>query len=124
VGTTALSSQLGKDASGVVVSQVMPYPYSISAPIAAEYLSLVRSANKPEIFPNYSSMEGFVAAKVLHEALKKPGASASREAFIDAVEAIKSQNFGGFYVDFAKNKHIGSKFVELTLLSADGKVMH
>jgi ABC-type branched-subunit amino acid transport system substrate-binding protein len=124
VGTTALSSELGKDASGVVVSQVMPYPYSIATPISAEYLSLVKVANKPEIFPNYSSMEGFVAAKVFQEALKKSGATASREAFIDALETIKSQNFGGFYVDFAKNKHVASKFVELTLLSGDGKVMH
>ncbi len=123
VGTSALSAELGKEAMGVIVSQVMPYPYTIATPISAEYLGLVRAANKPEIFPNYSSMEGFVAAKVFHEALKKPGAGSSREAFIEAVESIRSHNLGGFYVDFGKSKHVASKFVELTLLAADGKVL-
>lgn len=123
VGTSALSGELGKEASGVVVSQVMPYPYSIATPISAEYLGLVRAANKPEIFANYSSMEGFVAAKVFHEALKKLGSNPSRESFIDAVESIHAQNFGGFYVDFGRSKHVASKFVELTMLTADSKVL-
>ncbi len=123
VGTTALATELGKDAAGVVISQVMPTPYSISQPISAEYVALVKAAGKPEITANYSSMEGFMAAKVFHEAMKKPGASNSREAFIDAVESIKAHNFGGFYVDFAKTKHVASKFVELTMLTADGRVV-
>jgi len=124
VGTTALANELGKDAEGVVVSQVVPYPYSISIPISAEYMALVHAANKPDVVPNYSSMEGFLAARVFHEALKKSSASASRENFIDAVESIHAHDFGGFYVDFSKAKHVGSKFVELTALTASGKVLH
>jgi branched-chain amino acid transport system substrate-binding protein len=124
VGTTALATALGKEGAGVVVSQVMPYPYSISQPISAEYLALVKATDKPDITPNYSSMEGFVAAKVFHEALKKsPNAATNREGFIDAVESIRGQNFGGFYVDFSKTKHVASKFVELTMLTAEGKVL-
>lgn len=38
------------------------------------------------------------------------------------MESLREFNLGGFYVDFAANKHAGSRFVELTILSGDGKV--
>jgi branched-chain amino acid transport system substrate-binding protein len=122
VGTSALSSELGKDAAGVVISQVMPYPYGSIKKISGEYLALLQASGKANLTPNYSSMEGFIAAKVFHEALKKTGAGGSRESFIDAVESIKNYDIGGFYVDFARNKHVGSHFVDLTMLTGDGKV--
>ena len=37
VGTQALADELGKDGLGVVVSQVMPFPFSTTTPIAREY---------------------------------------------------------------------------------------
>ncbi|HYJ99647.1 MAG TPA: ABC transporter substrate-binding protein, partial [Burkholderiaceae bacterium] len=72
VGTQALADELGRQAMGVVVSQVMPFPFSLTSPISREYLSAVQKAggdNKP----NYSSMEGYVAAKLFTEGLRRAG---------------------------------------------------
>ncbi|MDO8905553.1 ABC transporter substrate-binding protein [Hydrogenophaga sp.] len=120
VGTQALLDELGKDARGVVVSQVMPFPYTPLSPVAGEYLTAVKA--KTGQSPNYSSMEGFVAAKVFTEAVRRAGRGLTREGFINAVQSIRNLDLGGFPVDFGPAKHTGSKFVELTLLTADGRI--
>lgn len=120
VGTQALIDELGAVAKGVAVSQVMPFPYSPATPLSAEYLAALK--DKRGVAPNYSGIEGFVAAKVFVEALKLAGRTATREQFIDAIGGMKNVNLGGFPLDFGPQKHTGSRFVELTLLTEDGRV--
>lgn len=120
VGTQALLDELGSVAKGVSVSQVMPFPYSPATPLSGEYLAALK--DKRGLSPNYTGMEGFVAAKVLVEALKRAGRGVTREGFIDAIDGLKNVNLGGFPVDFGPQKHTGSRFVELTLLTEDGRV--
>jgi branched-chain amino acid transport system substrate-binding protein len=120
VGTQALLDELGTDAKGVVVSQVMPFPYTPVTGISGEYLSAVKA--KQGRAANYSGMEGFVAAKVFTEAVNRAGRNLTRENFINAVQGMRSLDLGGFPVDFGPNKHTGSKFVELTLLTEDGRI--
>jgi branched-chain amino acid transport system substrate-binding protein len=120
VGTQALLDELGKDARGVAVSQVMPFPYAPVSPISGEYLAAVRA--KQGRAPNYSGIEGFVAAKVFVEALNRAGRGVSREGFINALQGIRNLDLGGFPLDFGPNKHTGSKFVEMTLLTEDGRI--
>jgi branched-chain amino acid transport system substrate-binding protein len=126
VGTQALSQELGKDARGVVVSQVMPFPFAPNSPIVSEYQTAVQSvaSTNKDLTVNYSSMEGFVAAKVFTEALRRAGRNASREAFLNAVEGMQNVLLGGFAVDFGPQKHTGSKYVDLTMLTEDGRVRH
>ncbi|MBX3611582.1 MAG: ABC transporter substrate-binding protein [Hydrogenophaga sp.] len=120
VGTQALLDELGKDARGVAVSQVMPFPYSPVTALSGEYLAAVRA--KQGRAPNYSGIEGFVAAKVFCEALTRAGRGVSRESFITALETLRNVDLGGFPIDFGPNDHTGSKFVELTLLTEDGRI--
>lgn len=120
VGTQALLDELGALAKGVVVSQVMPFPYASATPLSGEYLAALK--DQRGVAPNYSGMEGFVAAKVLVEALKRAGRGVTREGFIDAIDGMKNLNLGGFPLDFGPQKHTGSRFVELTLLTEDGRV--
>ena len=124
VGTQALGIELGKDARGVVVSQVMPFPFNAATPISSEFLAAVQAAGtgNKELSVNYSSMEGFVAARVFTEALRRAGRTLNAESFINAVESIRSTNLGSFQLDFGPQKHTGSRFVELTLLLEDGRV--
>ncbi|WP_066253253.1 ABC transporter substrate-binding protein [Hydrogenophaga flava] len=119
VGTQALMDELGAVAKGVAVSQVMPFPYSPAMPISGEYLAALK--DQRGVAPNYSGIEGFVAAKVMVEGLKR-ARGAGREAFIDAISGMKDVNIGGFPLDFGPQKHAGSRFVELTLLTEDGRV--
>lgn len=120
VGTQALLDELGSDARGVAISQVMPFPYTPTTLISGEYLAAVRA--KQGRAANYSGIEGFVAAKVFTEAVKRAGRNLTRDNFIAAIQGMKNVDLGGFPVDFSPSKHTGSKFVELTLLTEDGRI--
>lgn len=121
VGTQALADELGKDGAGVVVSQVMPSPYSPARPIAREFADAVKKAGNVQA--NFSSMEGYLAAKIVTEGLRRAGArSGSREGLIQGIEAIGSQSLGGFQVNFSAANHVASSFVELSMLTGDGRV--
>ncbi|MBT9464319.1 ABC transporter substrate-binding protein [Hydrogenophaga sp.] len=120
VGTQALIDELGAEARGVSVSQVMPFPYTPATPLSGEYLAAIKE--KRGIEPNYSGMEGFVAAKVFTEGVRRAGRALTREGFINAVQGMQNVNLGGFPLDFGPTKHTGSRFVELTLLTEDGRI--
>jgi len=121
VGTQALADELGKEGRGIMVSQVMPFPFSTTTPIAREYLDAVRKAGA-DATANYSSMEGYMAAKVIAEGLKRAGRNPGRDSLINGLESIQNANFGGFTVDFGPKDHVASTFVDLSMLTEDGKV--
>ena len=121
VGTQALADELGKEGRGIMVSQVMPFPFSTTTAISRDYLEAVKKAGG-DARPNYSSMEGYLAAKVLTEGLKRAGRNPSREALIGGLESIQNGNFGGFTVEFGPKDHVASHFVDLSMLTEDGKV--
>jgi branched-chain amino acid transport system substrate-binding protein len=122
VGTQALADELGADALGVVVSQVMPFPFSTTTAITREYLEAVQRTGG-DARPNYSSMEGYLAAKVFTDGLRRAAAkSLNRESLIAGLESIQNASYGGFNVNFSPRNHVASRFVELSMLTADGKV--
>ena len=122
VGTQALSDELGAVARGVVVSQVMPYPYSNGSVIASEYLAALKAAGLVATGPTYYGIEGFVAAKVFTEAVRRTGKNLTREDFLNNLQTMVGYNLGGMEMNFNVRKNVGSTFVEMTMLTEDGKV--
>ena len=90
-------------------------------PVAREFIAAVQKAGG-DASANYSSMEGFVAAKVFAEGVRRAGRNLTRDGFISAVQGMQNLQLGGFTVDFGPKKHTGSRFVELTMLTEDGRV--
>jgi branched-chain amino acid transport system substrate-binding protein len=121
VGTQALANELGRDGLGVVVSQVMPFPFSQATAIGREYLAAVERAGK-DFTANFSSMEGYVAAKVFTEGLRRAGKNPSRETLVAALESIRDYDVGNFIVGFSPRSHVASRYVDLTMLTEDGHV--
>lgn len=121
VGTQALADELGKDGAGVVVSQVMPSPYNGARAIAREFVEAVKKGGS-EYQANFSSMEGYLAARVIAEGLKRGPAKTSRDGLVAGLESIGSESFGGFNVSLSERDHVASKFVELSMLTGDGRV--
>lgn len=121
VGTKALSDELGKDAAGVVVSQVVPSPFVQNNQLVRDYTEAVLKSGGT-VQANYSSLEGYLAARVMVEGLRRGGAKGSREGLIAGLESLGSQSFGGFNVSFSKADHVASSFVELSMLTGDGRV--
>lgn len=122
VGTQALADELGKDGAGVVVSQVVPSPYNPARQIAREFAEAVKAANNKEVSANFSSMEGYLAARLFAEGLRRAGPKPTRELLMTGLESIGNQSFGGFAVSFGPNDHVASSFVELSMLTGDGRV--
>jgi branched-chain amino acid transport system substrate-binding protein len=120
VGTKSLVKALGSEGSGVIISQVMPSPLTQKFAWVQEYQRLLKAKNEE---PSYTSLEGFFAARVAVEALRR-GGDASREAFIRALQSMRDFNFDGFRVDFGPNDHNAMNFVELTVVGRDGRVRY
>ncbi len=123
VGTQALADELGKDGAGVVVSQVVPSPYQPSRQITREFLEAIKKGGD-KVQANYSSMEGFLAARIFTEGLRQAAASGkiTRDSLISGLEGIGTQVISGYPVSFGPNDHSASHFVEMSMLTGDGRV--
>lgn len=119
LASQAAVTALGKDGVGVVVSQVMPYPYSGTTALVREYHSVLKQSGITDY--SYASMEGFVNAKVLVEALRRMGREVSSERLVSAIEGLGKLDLGGFFVHFDHTEHQGSRAVVLTVISRDGR---
>ena len=96
---------LGKNVNGVVISQVSPYPFAVTTPVSSEFL---KAAKKHNLAPSYAAIEGFIAAKVLVEGLKRAGPQPTREKLIKGLESMAKVDLGG----------------NLTVLGKDGQFFH
>jgi ABC-type branched-subunit amino acid transport system substrate-binding protein len=118
VGSKALAKELDREGRGVQISQVVPFPWDSSVPVVKEYRALLAEA-KGE--PGFGTLEGFIAAKVMVEGLRRAGKGLTRESFIKAMESINPYDAGGFKVSYGPDNHSGSRFVDLTIISKDQK---
>ncbi|MBP0596818.1 ABC transporter substrate-binding protein [Herbaspirillum sp. LeCh32-8] len=119
IGQKALADDLGQRSRGVVVTQVAPSPWHFSMPLVVEYRRLMAAAGLSEL--SFGSMEGFIAARVFVEALRRAGPHPTREKLIKALEGINDGNYalGGFAVNFSPTNHHGSSFVDASLMAGD-----
>lgn len=122
VGYKALQAELGQSAAGVAIAQVMPYPWNGLTPVAREFLALPADA-APKSGTTYTSLEGYIAAKVMAEALRQAGPQPTREKLVAALGGLRNYDTGGFAVDYGKGSHLGSHFVEVTIVGSAGRLM-
>ena len=101
----------------LVVSQIVPYPWAGANPAIEQFRKRANAAGVPI---NYVTMEGYVAASVLIEALKRNKSSAPG-ALHTAIKSLKA-TIAGLPVDFTGASNTGTNFVELTHISATGRI--
>ncbi len=118
VGSKALARELDKDGRGVQISQVVPFPWDSTIPVVKEYRKLMDEAQAE---PGFGTLEGYIAAKVMVEGLRRAGKKLDRESFIKAMESITDYDVGGFRVSYGPGQRSGSHFVDLTIISKDQK---
>jgi len=121
VGSKALSDALKDEGYGVAISQVVPFPWSPVIPIVKEYQQILRQSGNTDY--NFSSLEGFIVAKVMVEGLRRAGRDLTREKLIAALESMSNVDLGGFTVNFSSTNHSGSKYVDLTMIGRQGKFL-
>lgn len=119
-GASPLARELGADGSGVVVATVVPPPNKRSEPIVVEYRAAIEKQLGRKEY-SFTSLESYIGAKVLVEALRAAGPRPTREAFMKALDSMKGFDAGGYAVSFSPSNHNGSSFVELTVLGRDAR---
>jgi branched-chain amino acid transport system substrate-binding protein len=107
---------------GVGIAQVMPFPYTASAPVVREFHTLMKK-HQPDKVISYASMESFIAAKVMVEALRRAGAKPDREKVLKALGGMSDYDVGGFTVGFSPQARVGSRFVEVTVIGPGAKLI-
>lgn len=121
MASQAAIKALGADGVGVVVSQVSPFPFSATSGIVQEYQ---RVMNKMGIKNwSFASIGGFISAKIMVDGLKRAGRNLTRAALIDALESMHKVDYDGFMINYGKNSHLGHRYVELTVISKDGRFL-
>jgi ABC-type branched-subunit amino acid transport system substrate-binding protein len=119
VGSTALAAELGEIGAGVTISQVVPFPYTPSSAVVREYQQRMTESGHKDF--DFSSMEGFLAAKVFVEGVRRAGKTLTRESLITALESMREVNLGGFIVSYGPKNHEGSRYTDLTIIGRGGR---
>jgi branched-chain amino acid transport system substrate-binding protein len=117
-GSTALAGTLGASGLGVAMSQVAPSYSKRSIPVVREYQAALESLLGRKEF-SYTSLESYIAAKVLVEGIRRAGPQPTREKVLAALDGIKDFDVGGYMVSFSSTNHNGSSFVALSILGRD-----
>lgn len=107
---------------GVAIAQVTPSPYKISSRLAKEFNDLAAKTPNLEVPVSYAMMEGYIAAKVIVEAVRRQGARPTREGMAAALDGMDSYDLGGYVVGFRPDMRNGSRFVELSIITGSGRI--
>ncbi|NNU44296.1 ABC transporter substrate-binding protein [Ramlibacter montanisoli] len=109
---------LGEHSRGVVVTQVFPYERSFAYGFIKEAMVHAKE-KKVELSP--AMLEGYTAAKVLVEGLRRAGPNPTRAKLIAALEGIRNFDLGGLEVSYGPEDHTGLDFADLSIIGLDGK---
>ncbi|MES2511069.1 MAG: ABC transporter substrate-binding protein [Pseudomonadota bacterium] len=120
MGAAATLKAMGDDATGIAVSQVVPLPGNAVMPIVREFQQAWKAAGV-DLEPSHLALEGYINARVFAEALRRAGKNPTRAAFIDSTWNLKRYDLGGLEVSFSDSARNASRFVELTMVSRDGR---
>jgi ABC-type branched-subunit amino acid transport system substrate-binding protein len=119
VGATALASELGPDGAGVIVSEVVPFPWDTSLKVVADYQAALRALDAGAS-PDFVSLEGYLAGRLVIAALRRVGPDPTRQALLSAINDNASFDLGGLTMTFGAGIGIKDPPVFLTVLQADG----
>jgi len=119
VGSNALAKELGDAGKGVVITQVVPFPEDASVPLVASYQAALKAVDA-NAQPGFVSLEGYMAGRLVIEALKKVPGEPTRKALLDTILA-NSFDLGGITLAYGKDDNQGMDQVFLTVIQGEGK---
>lgn len=107
---------------GLGISQVVPFPYGDTLPAVREFQAALRRY-APGQAVNYTNFEEYLGAKVLVEALRRAGPEPTRARVLAALESLHDFDLGGMTVSYGPRERVGSRFVEVTVIGGDGRLL-
>ncbi len=110
-----------EQARGIMISQAVPFPYSgVKTPLVRDYLEDMASAKRD---PDYASLEGYLAGRVVELAILKATKPITRTTFLQALNSLGKIESGEFMIDYSSDKRISMKSAEITMISSLGRLV-
>ena len=119
VGSKALASELGEAGEGVIISQVVPFPWDDSVGLVKDYQAALKSVDAGAE-PGFVTLEGYLVGRLAVDALKQAGPDVTRQSFLDAFSKTGTFDFGGVSMTFGSDDNQGMDDVFLTEIQKDG----
>lgn len=116
--STGFIKLLGDQARGTVVAQVFPSERS-ALPMVQQLIELAAAKSVSAISP--AMLEGYAAAKVLVEGLRRAGPAPTSMRLIKALESMERFDLGGVEISYSATDHTGLDYADLSIIDADGK---
>lgn len=110
---------MGEHARGVIVTQVFPNERSVAFALIKEAQDLAKAKGLAGVSP--AMMEGFAAAKVLVEGLRRAGPNPTPVALRNALERIRNFDMGGLTISYSPTDHTGLDFADLSIVDGSGR---
>ena len=120
-GATELAASLGPLAQGMVFSQVMPSPWARKTALTREYQAALAARFPGRTF-SYGSLEGYATAKALVAVLRQAGSELTRSSLLRAPRG-GDFDLGGLRVRYRNGDHEGSTFVDLAMVTREGRFL-
>ncbi len=119
VGADQFITAAGPAAAGVSISQVVPNPTS-NVPAVRECAKAMEAAGKPVM--NSTQLEACFAAKILAEGIRRAKRPVTARTVLEALTNLGTYDLGGYRITFNSGAHHGSKFVDLAMVTREGKL--
>jgi branched-chain amino acid transport system substrate-binding protein len=119
VGAGALAKELGADGNGVVVSQVVPFPWDMSIKAVAEYQAAMKALD-PGSQPDFVSLEGYLVGRLAVAAMEKTGQELTRAALLRTIKQTDAFDIGGLKMRYGDDRDPGLGDVFMTVIQPDG----
>lgn len=121
VGSNALVRELGEEATGVFITQVVPLPDDHDTPVVTEYLAALQSFNA-NAEPGFVSLEGYLAGRLAIFGLKACK-DLTRSCFLNALQHSQSIDLSGVRLQYGPDDNQGSDDVILTMIDQQGRLV-
>jgi ABC-type branched-subunit amino acid transport system substrate-binding protein len=119
VGSEPLAEELRRDGEGVVVTQVVPLPNNTKIPLIARYQRALKSVD-PSAKPGFVSLEGYVAGRLVVDALNRSENSITRPGFLATIKNVGVFDLDGVTLAYGPASNQGMDTVYLTVIQSDG----
>jgi ABC-type branched-subunit amino acid transport system substrate-binding protein len=119
VGSDALAQDLGEDGEGVIISQVVPFPWDDGIELVRSYQAALQAVES-EVQPGFVTLEGYIVGRLTAMVLETAGRDVTRESFLDAVWSTGTFDLGGVTMQFGADDNQGMDDVFLTVIQKDG----
>jgi branched-chain amino acid transport system substrate-binding protein len=119
VGANALAQELGPEGQGVIISQVVPFPWDSSVKVVADYQAAEKALD-PNLKPEFVSLEGYLSGRLVASVLEETGPNPTRADMLRVINDVGRFDISGTIMTFGPKMHDAPAKVFLTVIQPDG----